>query len=268
MNTVTLRNFLYLDTEAVSNYLSTLEGYIETAVDETESKEGRFGAEGGLPAIKGSGQSSKSSSRNRQLAVTEEALFQRLYQLLDDSTGEGIPFLTTSGEDIWMRLDRGSIVEVQARIRLPNIFSAISAVEAIKPFIGLLDIIDEGSLVDVETQKMFDGILEVGGATKEKPVPVFLEPIHAKRDAFFCNLSRRYLRCGIGDLTGEVTVLGKITRLIQKGTSEEVYTLLPEMQSLANSNRRDRRRLKSQKDDLSEALKGPAAMLHPVAVYQ
>jgi hypothetical protein len=268
MNTVTLRNFLYLDTETVSNYLSTLEGYVETVVDETESKEGRIGAEGGLPPIKGSGQSSKSTSRNRKLAVTEEALFQRLYELLDEHTGEGIPYLTTSGEDTWSRLGRGNIVEIQARIRLPDIFSTMSAVEAFKPFMGLLDIIDEGNLVDVETQKMFDGFLEVGGATKEKPVPVFLEPIHAKRDAFFCSLSRRYLRCGIGDLAGEVTVFGKITRLIQKGTSEEVYTLLPEMQSLANSNRKDRRRLKSQKDNLSEALKGPAAILHPVAVYQ
>ena len=267
VDVTTLRNFLYLDTDTVSSYLSMLEGYVETEVDETESKEGRISAEGGIPILKGGGETRTAPSRSRKLAVTNEALFQRLYGLLDSQDIAGIPHITSVDDGSWMAL-RGNVVELQARLRLPTVFQAMNAVEAIKPFMELSQLFGEDLQLDTDTNHAMQGVLAVGEATKEKPVPVFLQPIYARRDAFFGNLSRRYLRCAVADLIGEVTVLAKITRIVPKGASEEVFTLLPEMQNLLDVNRTARRRARSRKNDVTEVLKGPAAMLHVVAVYQ
>lgn len=263
-----LRNFLYLDIDTVSNFLSTLEGYIETEVDESESKEGKIGADGGAPFLKGSAGTSKASSRNRKLTATNESRFQRLYQLLDEHYDKGIPYITSLDHESWTLLSRGSIIEIQARLRLPIVFQAVDAAGTIKPFVDLISLSDEDNPLNKESNQALHGMLAVGEATKDKPVPVFLEPVRARRDAFFCNLTRRHLRCEISELKGELTVLGKITRLIPKGASEEVFTLLSELQNLGDINRKSRRRLKSQQDGIIETLKGPAGIVHPVAIYQ
>jgi hypothetical protein len=267
----TLRNFLYLDSDSVSNYLSTIEGYIETEVDESEGREGKVGAEGGVGGFKGGGETSKSTARTRKLAVTDEARFQRLYQLLDDERAHGIPYLTSLDSQIWTTLSRGGVVEIQAKARLPSVFQAMSAATSVRPYIEVMEALGENIGMDVMSNQAMQSILAISEATKDKQIPVFFTPVQSSRDSVFCNLSRKYLRSEINEVTGEITVFGKIIRLIPKGSSESVFTLLPELQNLVPANRKERRRLESQKDGLDglvEKLKGPAVIVHPIALFR
>lgn len=263
-----LRDFLYLDRDAVTNYLSTLEGYIETEVDETESRGGKVGAEGGVAFLKGGGEANKSSSRSRKLMITDEAQFQRLYQLLDKVDGEGIPFIATADPETVQKLSRGQVIEVQANLKLPQIYQVMSVAAEIKPLADLFGSLGADIDMDANTNTAMQGLLALGKATNEKPLPLLFEPVVGRGYSFFCNLSRRYLRSEPNELIGEATVFGKVMRLIEKGTSEEVFTLLADIKSLPTISRQERRKLKNQKDGISERIKGPAAIIHPIAIFR
>jgi hypothetical protein len=77
-----LRNFLYLDTQLVDDYLSSIEGglYEETIVEKTQSV-GGGNIEGGIEIFKGNGkkESTNGTEVTKQVRKTDSANFQRLY---------------------------------------------------------------------------------------------------------------------------------------------------------------------------------------------
>lgn len=262
-----LRNFLYLDTDTLSNYLSTLEGYTEVEVDETLTEHRSGGAELSMKVAKVAGDVENVASKKRRLAVTDEARFQRLYEILDNQNETGIPYLVGLTADVWRQQQRGSIVEIQARLRLPKIVQLLQGVETLSPFLDLLRLIGQDPLADTEEEKMFQGMRGIGESLGEKPLPLLFHPVAASGYQLFANLAREHLRCSPSELEGEATIFGKIMRIIEKGKRETVFSLLPDLEAFQPTNRKQRRRLE-QNDQFVESIKGPAAIAEVIAVYR
>lgn len=258
-----LRNFLFLDTDTVSDYLSTLEGYIEEEVDQTQTERER--RKGELPA--GSQASEAATQTKRRLAVTDAAQFQRLYELLQST--DDFRYLDRADFEIWNSLQRNKLLEVQVTLRIPRILLQLQQAQSMAPYIELMKLIGQDPLSDPKTEEAFVGITSLNELLRDKPVPLLFEFASTPRFKFFASLPHQYLRCNLADLQGEATVFGKVHRIIDSTKKEEVYSILPEMEALVPT-RKQRQALQSKRsrDKYNEILNGPASILIPIAVYR
>ncbi len=265
-----LRNFLFLNTALMTDYLSTLEGYvIEGAIDQTESGKSEKGVKVGYQVLEGSALSETSQETKQQIAIPDAAKFQRLYECLEEQ--EAIQYLEAFDEEIWNQLRRDEVLEVQATIRLPESFMLIQTAEDASALAHFMTSCGLDSLVDSETRTAIEGIREFVRLAENKPIPLLFEAVSASRFQFIANLPRPHLRCDLSDLQGEAVVFGKILRILQKGQKLDVFSFLPE--SLWPKGRRsvskeERRRSKVAENRLKEVVRGPAIVLDPLAVYR
>jgi hypothetical protein len=260
-----LRNFLYLDSATMSDYLSSLDGsVVDGPVDHTQSAKHEKGLKGDLKVIQGGLSGGGETETKEKRIVTDAAKFQRLYELIED---KHLQYLDGFDEAIWKQIRRGELLELQGKIRIPEFYKITQMVDTFAPIMDLFKSVDE-SFVDKKTETAMKGI---GGLSKmlgEKPVPLIFEPVSTPGYHFVADLGRQFLRCDLSELQGEATVLGKVLRILEKGQTHEAFSLIPS--SIPNVDRSARRRM--QKDfkskKLAEAVRGPGALIAAVAVYR
>jgi hypothetical protein len=262
-----LRNFLFLNTATTEDYLAALEGYtLEGPIEQTEAetKGGEVGVDKIIKAGKASGASTETK---RRLAVTDASQFQRLYEILEEQ--ELVQFLEAFDEEIWGQIHKGEILEIEANIRLPQSFELTQTIENFSPLLDIMTVLDQDPLSDPKTKMAFDGIRAVSKLSESKPIPLLF---HADPEgfSFVGYLPRKFLRCEPSELQGEATVFGKVQRILPKGKSLEVFSLLPDLSNLPNMNREKRRKMQRDmsKQGLSEVVKGPAIIIDILAIYR
>jgi len=271
MKTV-LRNFLFLNTALMTDYLSTLEGYvIEGTVDQTESGKSEKGGKIGYKVVEGSVLSEMSQETKQQLAIPDAAKFQRLYELLEEQ--EAIQYLEAFDEEVWKQLRRNEVLEVQANIRLPKSFMLTQTAEDASALVRFMTSFGLDSLIDSETRIAIEGVREFVRLAEDKPIPLLFEAVFASGFRFVANLSKPHLRCNLSDLQGEAVVFGKILRILQKGQKLDVFSFLPELlwpkgKRGRSVSKEERRRRKVAENQLKEVIRGPAIVLDPLAVYR
>jgi len=265
-----LRNFLFLDTATMTDYLSTLEGYvIEGTVGQTDVGKKEKGGKLAAKVIEGGATSEVSTETRRQLAIPDAARFQRLYELLQEQ--DLIQFLDAFDVEIWNQLERGELLEVQATIRLPELLTLTQMVEDLFPLLDVMTAFGQDPLNDPEARIAFDGMREVGKLTKQKHVPLLFGATSTPGFYFVANLPRQYIRCPLSDLQGEAIVFGKVQRILTKGQEYEAFNLLPSSISFPpgrNLTKEQRRKIRRAKKEVTETVKGPAIVLSPLAVYR
>jgi hypothetical protein len=264
-----LRDFLFLDTNTLTSYLSTVDGYaIEGPIEETESDKKDVGGGLDIKALSAKGSHGSSKETKRKLAVTDEAKFQRLYEYLEET--EALQLLDAFDMEIWNQLVRGEVVEIQANIRFPRSLLITHDVENIAPLIDLMEVLGQNLLADEQTQQAFIGMRAVGKSIENRPIPLICEPISTRGFSFIAHLSKEYIRRDLADFQGEAVVFGKIQRILKKGERLEVFSLVPAITGATSLNRQQRRKMEksAQKNNITEEIKGPAIVLTPVAVYR
>ena len=108
-----LRNFLYLNTKLLDDYLSSIEGSLSDTEEHTNSsvniKLGQL--EGGIPVIKGSGKAENTISEevHKEVKITEAAKFDRLYNYLEKN---GLQYYESIINDNFNQLFRDDFLEV------------------------------------------------------------------------------------------------------------------------------------------------------------
>lgn len=118
---------------------------------------------------------------------------------------------------------------------------------------------------------MVEALTGISKRDGEQSVPIIFEAESTPSFGFVAQLPRKYLRCDLSELRGEATVFGKVQRIIPKGKQEEIYNLLPALESYqATLNRAERRKMQKEKKEqnMAEQIKGPAIILIPLAIYR
>jgi hypothetical protein len=126
-------------------------------------------------------------------------------------------------------------------------------------------------LADTNSRMAFEGISGFAKMMEKSPVPVLFEAISTPKYKFVTNLSRQYIRCQISELQGEITIFGKVQRIIKLGERIEAFSLFPVLStSLTTMNISQKKQLQQDmaKKGLAEIVKGPAMVLSPVAFYR
>ena len=267
---IAFRNFLFLDTSMLDDYLATITGYVVGgAINQVEVEKRGKGGKAGYKVVEGEITSEKSMETKRTLAITDAAKFQQLYELMEQ---DGLfTYLDSFDRETWDSVGRGDIVEAEITLRVPEAFTLSQVMNDLSPFLDLMELIGEDPFADPETRMAFEGFGKLAQWMENKPVPIVGESLGTPGYKFACMLPRKYLRCALTDLQGEATLFGKVKRIIREGSKYDLFSLFPAIGSSLPSLSKQQQ-IKVQKElaekGLAEVVHGPAFLVTPLAIYQ
>lgn len=263
-----LRDFLFLDTDKLSNYLSILEGYVEEEVEETKTEKKQIDGKLSVHFAESGGLSESSKETKRKYIVTEAGRFRKFYELLEAQGG--LRYLDLFDMELWSTLVRGEIIEVQASIRIPTTLLQLQQAQNITPLIDLMNLFGQDPLDDRKANEAITGMTALNETFVNKPVPLIFNATSTPGFQFFTELPRKYLHCLVDELQGEAVVFGKIHRFVEEGKTEKVFSIIPALDSFTGANRKKRRAMESNKKlkDVEEYILGPAVILTAIGLYR
>jgi hypothetical protein len=207
---------------------------------------------------------------------TPASIFDGLHRQLDaEIDGERtLLHLQALDEEGWDDLQNGDIVELTGTLHLPDVAKAISAMQGVGGMLPLFKTLQESGEIpsDPESQMIMsflEAMDEIGSVDSSPNAAVVVVELAASpKYRFVATLKRDYLRVGVGDLTGEVKVLGKVQRKINKGDPPiGLEGLVPGLEAFKGL-----KELSSDLDDETEddgtAIGYPAATFIPVGIWQ
>lgn len=266
----TLRDFMYLDTNMLTNYLATVVGYVEDEIDHSESSQGHKGANLASPLLGGVASTDNSSESKSKRVLTPPAQFQKLYAILENS--QQIKHIELMDNDYWNTIQRGDMLEVQAKIEIPPLLQSAHELDELTPLLEFVQKYKIG-VVDGETLQNIEGLSGFQKLLAGKPIPLLFKLATIPLYTFEAEMPREYITAPLKNFHGDATIFGKVQQILQKGQKLDVLSVIPELQGLQNLNRKQRLALKSKKgpkrpDDLSVIITGPAIIMSPLAVYK
>ncbi len=264
-----LRNFLFLNTNSMNDYLSALEGYIVEETDVIESQKSQLGGKAGMKIVEGNTSTETHKETKKKVAITDVSKFQRLYELMEDNNL--VQYLDAFDEEIWNDIKRGEIIEVPVKAKVPNTFKLLQEAESITPFVELFRTLRDEDFLKKEDTDTLNGIKAISELSKNQDIPLILEIENTPGYSLITRLSPNFIRCELEQLQGEVTIIGKVSRIVPKGKKEEIFSLIPNFDGIYGKMNRDQKR-KFNKDksnkNISDSVKGPAFILDPLAIYK
>lgn len=268
---IILRDFIFLNTNMLNNYLSTIEGYLADEIDFTEFEKGTKGGKlGYAPIIEGNASSETSQETKSKRVITIPAQFQKLYEILEKQNE--LKHIELLDDELWDTIEKGEILEIQAKIRIPDFIMQVEQLQNFTPLLNLAQKFVPDKVKDSDIA-VFDGLSNIQQIAEKKPIPLFFQAISTAKFVFSADLPREFISGNLSDFQGEAVVFGKVQRIIAKGQKIDVYNFMPDIQSLPNLNRHQRLAMKSKsnnktKNTYTETIVGPAIIITPLAIYR
>jgi hypothetical protein len=268
---IILRDFIFLNTNMLNNYLSTIEGYLADEFEYTESEKGQKGGKLGYsPIVEGNASSETSRETTSKRVLTPPSQFQKLYEVLEKQ--EQIKHLDLLDDEYWANIQKGEILEIQAKVRIPTFIMQLEQVQGFAPLVNLMQKFGPGLVKDSDLT-VLEGMSDLRKFNESKPIPLLFQSASTPKFNFAADLPREYITGNLTDFQGDAVVFGKVQRILSKGQKLDVFSFLPDMLNMPNLNRQQRLALKSNKNNkakgtFTETLVGPAIALTPLAIYR
>lgn len=261
------REFLYLNAKLVDEFLAQVEGGIFDDEKEKGTRSGDGAAKVGVKVSPVEASYSRGTSASDEVErvrrQTPESRYNRLHASM--SATEDLAVLDGSSGVLFKEIEPRSLVEIDCDVDVPQISRFLSSGSEIA---GLFDMVKAFSpeSIDAEAEQAFSGLSALGGLGGNAVVAVGEVESDAMKFAF--KLDREWLRCDLGDLEGEATVVGRVLKKWSEGQSHSLLTL-PGLSLMNREQRRQWEREQSDDDSSDEMfLKGPASTLSVVAIFR
>ena len=257
-----MRRFIYLDGPLVAGYLGQIQrGVLEKTTAATSSSSGKkVGVSLHIPGLPigadAGGDKASSSGTSHEFGQVPESDFQRLYDILDAEGG--IHGLSPFEDAAWEQLEQGLVIEMRANLAPPQVVEFLAVADDPEGLRELLEgEVDEGEVDEaMKAAKMMKRLFP-----RSALVAALAD---SQSHGVVVPLDDESLRVGLTDpsATGTVRVLGEVTRVFAPGDEWTVLDIADRVRleqtefSLEGSDDSDRSRVG-----------GPAAVLHPIAIY-
>lgn len=257
-----LKNFIYLNTQALDSYLSSLEdGLRESTEDRTLRSRAHAGVEG-----VGSGASEYEQSRSR--VDTPASKFERLQSLaVSDKARSG--WIQVTDVEVDLRTVRtGALVELECDIYVPEAIKAfapkggmndaLAFMEQLGPHADLLGL----DRTNMPTKPQADAMKSIAGLLGSDLVVV------GERDDTDWRVAGRLLDHYVkGEVDGIARIVGKVTASWHRNQWKPLISL-PGMNILPREQRRQIERTEPKPGQEQNYLEGPACMFDILAIYR
>lgn len=264
-----LRNFLYLNENILDDYLSALEGSLPekiiTKEKQTTDKKGTLGGK-----VVGVGAEKIVETETQQeRTLTPSAKVQLFMDLLQNE--EDIPFYEFLNDEIWNQLSRDEVVEFMGAIRFSKLKEFSTAISQFSNLTTLIESFTDTPIIDNKTQKAIEGIKGLGDYKNGNEIPCVLSLSGQKDYPVIAYLDDSFLKVPQESFVGDVTILCKIQRKINKGSSIELTDFFRSIKELPLN--REQRKTINKKDltmpkEIRDTVKGPAFVVIPIAIYK
>lgn len=263
-----LRRFLYLDTTALAQYVSALEGGQLTESTSRSLRRGTGGGELDAKVVKLNGEKGHEDERSLTLADTDEARFDRLLKAAAANSDEVGWIDTLQPDTDFQEIGLGAMVSWECDLYVPSFVQMLAksgeAVGALNMMQTLLPAARDMGLTTTG----------LPGADAMKAAASFIGGVGAKLlivgeddDTDWKVAAHVDDAFQHGDLEGRARVVGKVSRVLKAGQWLPFLTF-PGMKLVAREERRRLERQAPAPGKEGEYLSGPAIMLDLLAVYR
>ena len=263
-----LRRFVYLDTDALDQYVTALEGGRLTELTQRVSNTGEGSGGVDLKVAKGSVGKSHEDERASTLSDTDGARFDRLLKAAQ-ADSESLAWIEGVQPDVdFAQAFIGAMVSWECDLYVPEIVQllarsgemqdAMNLIQSVLPAADTLGLSTEGLPSEAEMSAMgtalnaFNANLLVVGDDEETPWKVA------------GSVSEEYLH---GELEGRARLVGKVSKVLGQGRWRP-FTTFPGMNLMSRDQRRKLERQAPKPGEEDQYLSGPALMLDLLAIYR
>lgn len=268
-----LRNFLYLNTKVIEDYISAIDGY--TYDEETQaiasSNEDVVNVKGGVPVLNGKGEhfSRKEEEIKRSVKISDAAKFDKIYRFLETDKEDGLKYYEFLNDSIFGDLKRDDFLEVLVTARFSRMKELTDSVKRFAELTTAIESITDQEILDKKSTEAIQGFSVLSQLKKGKEISCVFE-FEDKLFPMVASLDESYFRCDQDCFIGQAYLLCKVIRKIPQGQTVKLDELFDDIKKLP-LNRAQRRKLPKNFENPSElrdAIKGPALLVLPIAVYQ
>lgn len=275
-----LRDYMYLDSDRLQNYMASLDpGTVKELADTQRQQTGGEGKAGlsvpGFGEAGGGGSHERENSQQRSMEVTYQHMFDRLYTALDK---EGD--IKTFDEE--QALPTGEVKKKEV-VEVTRDFNPSPMNELIDKVFELMDMMKRFGFVeevnDQETQEAVQGLAMVfRGEEGREEVPMVARAEEDDDSSVVFVAKSRFLMADQSDFQGELTLFGRVSKLIPSGESLDLFDFLKIPRELARDANTKKEIISMfetwpkelggpvSKDSLR--VPGPVVIVTPVAVYE
>lgn len=268
-----LRNFLYLNTKVIEDYIAAIDGYTydEESQAIATSSENTLAGKGAIGIASGNGSHTgrQSEEVKRSVRISGAAKFEKIHKYLKSDEDDGIKYFEFLSDTDYDALYRDDFLEVLVTARFSKMKELADSVKKIAELAAVFETITDQQILDKKAAEAVSGFSALGQMKSGKEIACVFEFEDGKYP-LVAYLDESYFRCGQESFVGQAYLLCKIIRKVPKGQSIKLDEIFDDIKKFP-LNRAQRRNMPKNMDnpaELRDVVKGPALVVLPIAVYQ
>lgn len=268
-----LKNFLYLNTEVVKNYIAAIDGYIydEESQSIETSKENVLSGKIATFIASGKGAHTEKHSEEvkRSLSFSDSAKFEKIYSYLQEDEYNRLKYYESLDDSNYKEVSRGDFLEVLVDVRFSRMKELANVVTKCANLTKCIEYATGRQYLDKKTNEAIQGITALDHINSDNKISCVFE-FSDKNYPLVADLDKSYFKCKPEHFVGTVYLVCKVIRKIPKGQKislDEVFDAIKKLPL----NRELRRAMPKNLENpafLRDVIKGPALIVLPIAVYQ
>ena len=268
-----LRNFLYLNTKVIEDYIAAIDGYTydEESQAIATSKENTLAGKGSIGVASGNGSHTGKQAEEvkRSVHISDAAKFEKIYKYLQSNEEDGLKYYEFLYNSDYDDLHRDDFLEVLVTARFSKMKVLTDSVKKIAELAEIFETITDQQILDKKANEAVNGFSALGQMKSGKEIACVFE-FEDGNYPLVAYLDENYFRCEQDSFVGQAYLLCKIIRKIPKGQSIKLDEIFDDIKKMP-LNRAQRRKMPKNLDnpvELRDVIKGPALVVLPIAVYQ
>lgn len=266
-----LRKILYVDSEALNNYVSQIDGYTYEEETITNSINKEKGGTAGIELFKAKAKVSndrtieESSTKNAK--ITDASKLDKIIKYLSKD-GE-LKHYECISEDIWNDIYRDDFLEVLVTPRFSKLTEIFEAAKTFKNMAEIFQTFVESPMIDRKAKEALNG-LEALSKLKNDSTLTCVFNFEDKQYPMIAYIDESCLKVSREKFCSQSTMLCKIQRKINKGEFLELDEIFENFKPFAQ-NKKMRGSMPnklSNPEEFKDKIKGPAFIVIPIAIYQ
>ena len=268
-----LRNFLYLNTKVVEDYIAAIDGYTydEESQAIATSSENSLAGKGAIGIASGNGSHTGKQSEEvkRSVRISDAAKFEKIYKYLKEDEDDGLKYYEFLSDTDYNSLYRDDFLEVLVTARFSKMKELTDSVKKIAELAAVFETITDQRILDEKATEAVNGFSALGQIKAGREIACVFE-FEDGAYPLIAYLDESFFRCEQNNFVGKAYLLCKVIRKIPKGQNVKLDEIFDDVKKMP-LNRAQRRKMPKNMDnpvELRDVIKGPALVVLPIAVYQ
>lgn len=268
---MSLRKILYVDSNALENYVSQIDGYTyeeETIVNSvSDEKSGKAGIGLSKVSVEGNLGKQKEESSTKNAKVTDASKLDKIIKYLNSENE--LKYYECIDENSWNSICREDFLEVLVTPRLSKMAEIIGVAKSFKDMADTFQPFMDKPMIDKKTEVALNGLESLSKFKKDNSLTCVFN-FDNNQYPVIAYLDESYLKVSKEKFFSQVCMLCKVQKKIAKGESIELDEIFENFKPLA-ANRKLRRNMPknlSNPEEFRDKIKGPAFIVIPIAIYQ